>query len=863
APAPPGPALARPRRPSGATLVSLAVLTVIAFAQRPGKVTFDTKLDLAIRPGDFLYRALFMWNPEATFGELQNQAYGYLFPMGPFFAVFDLLGVPTWITQRLWCAVLLGVAFTGILLLARALDIGTEPARYIGAFGYALAPRMLTEIGPLSSEMLPAVFLPWVLLPLVYSARLGPRKAATLAGLAVLCMGGINAAMVLMALPLPGIWLLTRRWDREHVRLVAWFCAAVLAATLWWIIPLLLLGRYSLPFLDYIESAENTTAPLSLFQALRGTNQWVAYVISGEPWWPAGWALVDSPVLMLATGLIAAIGLAGLARPNLPERRFLVTGMLAGLALLVLGHVGPLDSPISQWWRGLLDGPLAPFRNVHKFEPMLRVTLICGFIHGAGVAWRTAWRRKAEIAVAGVLVFAVAAPAWLLDLRPGPGFDGIPGYWRTASTWLADQDKHARTLLLPATGFGEYVWGRTVDEPMQPLADSPWAIRSQVPLGSEGNTRYLDAIESSLASGRGSPGLAPFLARAGVRYLLVRNDVDRTRLGMPSLHLVHSALAASRGIRHVAAFGPKTSLDYYGNSSLVDSGKRPALEVYEVAGPIRRVSAVSVDDAVTLSGGPESVLPLLEQGLIDGDQPTVLAGEPGGWASDLAGPRIVTDGLRKRERNVGRVHDNVSFTLADSDPIRQKRPALDILPLRGEGRLTEAVYHGVRGVTASTSGGYADAYGFTDASFLPFAAIDGDPKTLWRSSSLTGPQGQWWEVELDTPQVLDRIRMTFIDDIRVAWPISEITITTDSGSVRRDVPLGPGPHEFTLPSGPTNRIRITVTGMIGDREEGNVGIREIELPGLEPTRSLRVPLPGPGDDWPTLAFSRGADPRPA
>ena len=848
-------------RRNWATLACFAALTLLSFVQLPGKVTFDTKLDLAVRPDDFLARALHMWTTESTFGELQNQAYGYLFPMGPFFTVFQWLHVPPWVAQRLWCALLLCVAFYGVVLVARALDIGSEPARLIGGLGYALAPRMLTEIGPLSSEMLPAVCLPWVLLPLIYAPRLGPRRAAALSGVAVLCMGGINAAMVLMALPLPGLWLLTRQWTRDHIRLVVWWCGAVVAATLWWIIPLLLLGRYSLPFLNYIESAQNTTGPLSLFQSLRGTNQWVAYVISGKPWWPAGWALVDSPILMVATGLIAAIGLAGLARSNLPERRFLVLGMLSGLVLLVIGHVGALDSPFSHQWQHLLNGPLAPFRNVHKFEPMLRLTVILGFVHGAGVAWSTAWRRRLEIAFVGLLVFAVAAPAWLLDLRPGPGWDEIPPYWRTASAWLAQHDQSSRTMLLPASGFGEYTWGRTVDEPMQPLADSPWAIRSQVPLGSEGNTRFMDAVENVLAAGRGAPGLAPFLARAGVRYLLVRNDVDRTRLGVPSLHLMHSALAASRGIKHVKSFGPQVRLDYYDASSLVDSGSRPALEVYEVAGPINRISAVAVDDAVTVSGGPESVLPLLEQGLIEGDQPVVLAGEPG--LDTASGPRIVTDGLRRRERNVGRVHDNLSFTLADSDAVRQKRPALDILPLRGENRLTTAVYHGVRGVSASTAGGYADAYGSTDPSYLPYAAIDGDPRTLWRSSSLTGPVGQWWQVDLDTPRVPDSIKITFVDDVRIAWPISKIRITTDAGSWVQDVPFGPGPHEFALPDGPTDKIRISVVKMVGDREDGNVGIREIAVPGVDTSRSLRVPPAGPGVGWPTLAFTRGTDPRPA
>ncbi|MQA27128.1 MAG: DUF3367 domain-containing protein, partial [Micromonosporaceae bacterium] len=839
---------------------SLVALTVISFVQLPGKTTFDTKLDLAVRPADFLGRALRMWNPEATFGELQNQAYGYLFPIGPFFVLADLAGIPTWVAQRLWCALLLGAAFLGVVLLARALRIGSEPARIIAGLAYALAPRMLTEIGTLSSEMLPAAFLPWALLPLVRAERIGVRRAAALSGVAVLCMSGVNAAMVLMALPLPGIWLLTREWTRQHVRLVAWWCGCVVLATLWWTVPLLLLGRYSLPFLDYVESAANTTAPLSQFQALRGTNQWVAYVVSGEPWWPAGWTLVDSPALMVATGLIAAISLAGLARRNLPERRFLLLGMLGGLVLLTLGHVGALDSPIASQWRELLDGPLAPFRNVHKFDPMLRLTLALGFAHGAGVAWPSVSRRRLELALTGLLVVAVAAPAWLLMLRPGPGWDEIPAYWKNASGWLAEHNPDHRTLLVPAMGFGEYEWGRTVDEPMQPLAESPWAIRNQIPLGSEGNTRFLDTVESALVNGRGSPALAAYLARAGVRHVLVRNDVYRAKLDAPSLQLIHSALAASPGIAPVRSFGPQVRLDAHRGSSLIDLGRRPALEIYEVSGPIHRVSAVAVDDALTVSGGPESVLPLLEQGLLAPDQPAILAGEP---AVEPVGPRVITDGLRRQERNVGRVHDNVSETLADTDPVRQQRPALDLLPLPGEDRLTTADYDGVRSVRASTAASYADAYGSSDPSYLPFSAFDGDPATLWRSSSLVGPVGQWLEVELDTPRVFDSVRIRFSDDVRIAWPVSRIRISTELGSQEHEVPEGPDPHTYAVPPGPTSTLRITVTRMVGDREDGNVGIQEIDIPNLDASRSLRVATAGPGTGPPSLAFTRGSDPRPA
>lgn len=845
------------RNPAAWVMVGL---TLLSFLQRPGRTTFDTKLDLAIDPLAFLGRALHLWNPEATGGELQNQAYGYLFPMGPFFAGGQLLGLPPWLTQRVWCALLLCLAFGGMLALSRALRIGSEPARFAGALAYTLAPRMLTEIGSLSAEMLPAVLLPWVLLPLVKVNRIGsPRRAAGLSALAVLAMGGINGAMVAMALVLPVLWLATRRFTAEHAKLCAWWCASVLAACLWWILPLLLLGEYSLPFLDYIESATNTTAPMSLFQVLRGTNQWVAYVVAGTPWWPSGFMLIDNPILMLVTGLVAAIGLFGLVRARLPERRFLVLGVLTGLTLLTVGYVGTLDGPLAFAVRDLLDGPLAPLRNVHKFEPVLRLPLVLAFTHAItgrlpGMARGTSRVRatRARIAVAAVLVAIMAAPAWLLTLRPGPGWAEVPDHWHEAMTWLGDTDPNARTLLLPGSGFGDYTWGRTVDEPAQALARSPWAVRSQIPLGSEGNTRVMDAVEDALADARGSAALAAFLARAGYRYLLLRNDIDQDGTDAPPPAALRAGLAGSDGLHRIADFGPPVTLD--------GVGRVPSLEIYEVERAVPRASVVATEDVPTVSGGPESMLALLEAGVLDAGAPAVLAGDGG-----LPDSRewLVTDGLRHRERNVGRVRDNLSQTLTAAQAPRQRRPSTDVLPFPGREHQTVAAYRGIRDVTASTSISYADAVNGSDPSGLPFAAIDGDPLTAWRSSSFTGPDGQWLEVELDTPRRVDEVGLAMVDSLRVGWPVTRVRITTDNGGVEHEVARGGGSQRFTTAPGLTSTVRVTVLGVAAGRQSGNVAISELAVPGVTPTRALVVPedaAPAAGQRV-SFVFTRGAGPR--
>ncbi|PWR12800.1 DUF3367 domain-containing protein [Micromonospora acroterricola] len=866
--------LVRRVRASAGTVLSVLLLTAIAVGQRPGQVTFDTKLDLAANPLHFLARALHLWNPEATSGELQNQAYGYLFPMGSFFAGGQLLGVPPWITQRLWSALLLVAAFYGLLRLARALAVGTEPTRYAAALGYALAPRMLTEIGALSSETLSAALLPWVLLPLVRVDRIGsPRRAAALSALAVLGMGGINAAVVLLALVLPGVWLLTRRWNRDHLRLVGWWCLCVIGVCLWWIVPLLLLGEYSLPFLDYIESSTTTTAVASLFQGVRGTNQWVAYIVQGDPWWPAGWLLIDNPVLMTLTAVVALVGLAGLAGNLLPERRFLVLGFLAGLTLLTVGYVGSLDSPLSAQVRDLLDGPLAPFRNVHKLDPVLRLPLMLGFAHGVdaaatrlhtAIARRRPGVRLRPLAFVPVLllVLAAAAPAWLGQLRPGPGWSDLPPHWRAAATWLADRDALARTLMVPGSGFGQYEWGRTVDEPLQALAGAPWAVRHQIPLGSAGNTRMMDTVESVLSRGQGSAGLADFLARSGFRHLLLRNDIDRTQVDAPPVAVLRRALTDSPGIARVAAFGTTGSASTPGSPVDDDAGPLPSIEVYEVQRPVPAANAVLTADVPTVSGGPESLLPLLEQGLVERDRPVVLAG-------DRAAPEgerwIVTDGLRRRERDIGRVRDNLSQTLTATEAGRQGRVALDLLPFAGKRHQTVATYQGVREVSASTATSFTDNLTPADPSHLPFAAVDGDYATAWHSAALAGPVGQWLEVDLDTPRPVGQVSLAFVDDLGVGWPVTRFRVTTDRGSVEHEVARTLGAHSYYTLPGSTSRVRITVLAVADGRTDGGVGIRDLRIPDTTPRRALRVPtdLPAAGTGPVAWSFSRGPSDRRA
>jgi arabinofuranan 3-O-arabinosyltransferase len=827
------------------TTVCLGFLA-LTLSQQPGRIVADTKLDLTIDPWGWLGRALQLWEPEGFAGQVQNQAYGYLFPMGPFFGVGQSLGVPGWMVQRLWMALLLSVAFVGVSVLARQLRIGTPGSRLIGALAYALAPRMLMGLGATSIEVLPMALAPWVLVPLVAGATRGsPRRFAALSGLAVFCVGGVNAVATSAVLPLAALFLLTRPAGPRRRRLMGWWAPSVVLATAWWAGPLLLLREYSPPFLDYIETAAITTSSTGLLSTLRGTTQWVAYLADGEgPLWPTGWTLVHDALPVLATVLLAAVGMLGLVWAQLPERSWLVLGFLSGLALLTMGHLDTVQGVLAEPLHEALDGVLAPMRNVHKYDPVLRLPLALGVAHLLGLlAGRMRRPRaggiaaRAAIALVVLALVATASPAIGGRLSPDTGFEAIPEYWEETAEWLAESQPSGRAMLVPASSTGTYIWGSTSDEPMQALADSAWTVRSAIPLSATGHIRVLNAIEERLARGEGSPGLARYLARAGISHLVVRNDLDSGAVGSIRPVLVQQALRDSPGLRRVTSFGPRVPAEPVLFGRVLDAyltPQRPAVEIYAVADPAPVAYTTSLDDAVPVVGGPDGLLALEDRGLIT-DRPALLVDGGSGPADGT----LVSDAQMRRERMYGRTADAVSAAMTAEEPRRLEGPERDYSYPGSE--LHESVVR-LDGATVSAASSASDATsaGASIVGDQPYAAIDGDLSTAWRPADRLGePQDVWWRIEVDEPITADAVVLRLADDPGQDLP-SGVRITTDSGA--RTVALADttDPQRLVLPDGPTTSLTIGVAG----KTRAVLAVTELEIPGLSVTRTVVTPRPG-------------------
>jgi arabinofuranan 3-O-arabinosyltransferase len=855
-----------------------AVALALTFAQSPGQISPDTKLDLTANPLRFLARATNLWNSELPFGQAQNQAYGYLFPHGTFFLIGHLLGVPGWITQRLWWALLLTVGFWGLLRVAEALGIGSPSSRVIGAAAFALSPRVLTTLGSISSETLPMMLAPWVLLPTILALRgtsgRSVRVLAAQAGLAVALMGAVNAIATLAACLPAVIWWACHRPNRSWWRYTAWSLLAFALAILWWVVALVLLRNVSPPFLDFIESSGVTTQWSSLVEMLRGTDSWTPFV---APTATAGAPLVTGSVAILGTCLVAAAGLAGLASREMPARGRLVTMLLIGVVLMAAGYSGGLGSPLADQIQAFLDAGGAPLRNVHKLGSVIRIPLVLGLAQALGriplpgsgpvQVWLSAFahperdrRVAAGIVVLTALVVSTSL-AWTSRLTPPGAFSAIPQYWHQAADWLSEHNTGTptpgRVLVVPGAPFATQVWGTSHDEPLQVLGSSPWGVRDSIPLTPPQTIRALDSVQRLLAAGRPSVGLADTLARQGISYVMLRNDLDPETSRSVRPILVHRAIAGSPGLQPVAQFGapvgPGTLAGF-----VADSGLRPqypAVEIYRVtvAGDPGAPYFADVGGLPRIDGGPEVLLRLDERRRLLGQPPLgpVLTTADARGAGLPTQDITVTDTPVARETDYGRVDQHSSAIRAAGDARRTYNRVPDY-PVPG----TDTVFGGWTGGRITVSSSSSDATAMPDVApaTSPTAAIDGDPATAWVSNALQAAVGQWLQVDFDHP-VSNAVMTVTPSATAVGAQVRRIEIETATGSTTLRFDEAGKPLTVALPYGETPWVRLTAAAT-NDGSAGvqfgitDLSITQYDASGFAHPLTLRhtalVPAPPPG-----------------
>jgi arabinofuranan 3-O-arabinosyltransferase len=846
----------------GAFVLAMAAVIPQAF----GRQFVNTKLDLITSPTTLLSHLLNLWDPNGWFGYLQDQYQGYAFPVAPFFALGHYLAVPPWVTERVWMAILITGAFWGVVRLTEALDIGSLPTRLVAGLAFALWPTFTVLIGINAAAIAPGILLPWVLVPLVKGCKGGsPLRAAALSGLAVLLIGGVNAADTIDILIMPALFLLTRQRSARRRSLMSWWVICIGLAVLWWLIPLLFLGKYGFNFLPYTEQSAVTTGTMSAAASLQGIGDWVSYLkVGGINWDPSGAALASIPLALFGSALAAGVGLFGLARRDIRERRFLLVVLAVAAGLTMAGYWGQLGGPFGGILRPLLNGGLQPFRNVYKFEPLLALPLTIGIAHALHVL-RPRLRNKGSIIIVSLLavgtLVSLASPYLMGRASTPNSFVAVPKYWYQTADYLAKHAPRTTALVLPDAAHGYYTWGWSIDEPLEAINKSPWIDREVAPYSGAGSTRVIDAIDQAFRTGLPQPGLAALLHRSGISYVVVQDDSEWQLSDSPSPSTVHNVL----NLAHMsvsASFGPtiKTTTGNNPTLSLAPGGftvRFPAVQIFKVPGSSSPLATYATATAALVSGGPEADFQLFNQGILKQDQAVILAGDRVGGT--YTGPLwAVTDTLRRESYQFGLVNDNYSYTLAANQKVPPgsgrpdgPQPPRQLLPFSGQQHQTVEQFTGATSVDASSYGSWV----LDLPEYNPANVFDRDSSTGWAAGSAGGSVGQWIGIHFLKPR---QLRGTHIKLLASSHrPVAtEVQVSTNRGSVISHLTPNSTSQVLRVPAGKASWMKVTFTKVTHQVTAGaDAGIQEISIPGLHVQPYLKPPQEDVGKGAKKTVFS--------
>jgi arabinofuranan 3-O-arabinosyltransferase len=871
---------ARPVAGSSSALSRLWVLLLGALAylpplsSAPGRMPSDTKLYLYLNPDRLISDAIWMWEPRQFGGWVPHQTVGYLWPAGPWYWLFEHLGVPDWIAHRLWIGTILFAASTGMRWCAKQLGLANTPA-LIAGLAYGLSPFLLAYVGRTSGLLLPWAGLGWMLGIIVRATKRPAsswREPAQLA-LVIACLGGLNATAVILISPPLLLWLadsVARRviTPRRCAVLVGQVTLLATGVSLWWMGGLVLQGKYGANVLAYSETLDSVTFTATGSEVLRGVGYWLFYVVERSgPLTVASEPYQTSTLTIAVSFAVVLLAIVGLLLTRSMIRRFAGWCLLAGVVIAVGVHPISDPSPLMSLVANHATSSWAlAFRSSTRAVPVILVALSLGIGLLAGwIQLRLAdrpilWTRLAQICLAGLLIANLPA-LWNRQLvNPSQSRDqDVPQAWEDAADSLdADIDQGGRVLQLPGTEFGVHRWGNLVDPLLPGITDRPIITRDLVPVGSPGAMDLLYALDDRVQDGTLEPSsLAPIARLLGVDDVLLTGDVAYERYRTRHPVRVDAVLDRAADVGPPVAFGEPVvnqaesvldASDLAGRSStepLAPVSIRPIADPV----PIDRVK----ERSVLVVGSGMGLVDAAAAGLIDGTELIrYSASDPAATQAPSSTPSaptsvIITDTNRKQahqwrgSRDVSGMTEDIGPAVLDADLADHRLP---VFPDLAPDRFTTASQRGP--VTARASD-YGDpiTYRPEDRAFF---VLDGDPSTAWRVADRGEPVGE--RIRLDVTDGAPLTRLTVIQDQAVGagrW-ITAVRVRTPTGTL--DVALddtsrsAPG-QLIELPAGSTlwAEVEITATST-GPRpvypELGPVGFGELRLDDRTPTEEVVV-----------------------
>jgi hypothetical protein len=859
----------------------LAVVTVVPlFAGGRGLINADTKQYLYLDPFDLLERSRTVWDSRVGGGAVTHQAVGYLWPMGPYYALMDALGLPDWAAQRLWVGGLQLAAALGALALFRHL-LPRSWVHVPAAALYGLSPFVLGHITSQSGLLVPFAGLGWLVLCMARAVE-EPRSWRWPAAFAlvVTTCGSLNGSSVFFVVLAATLWVpvalagggAPARGDGARVLLRAG--SLTLVTQVWWLVAYAVGGAYNLPILETTETVRTTNATTSAPELLRGLGYWFFYGGDTEgPW------LRDLTTPYLTSGLLLmvsfAVPLLALAAGSVLRWRHrayftLLIGLGACLAVgaYPIGDSSPAGAAFERLSR--TSDLVLSLRNTQRAAALVALGL-AGLVAAALTALH---RRQPRAATAGaVLVAVLVAGAMPAQWRSGlvaerfHRHEDLPAAWLTVGDALDDGE--GRVLELPGSDFATYRWGETLDPVSIGLTDRPMIARELVPLGGDAGADLLEALDRGIQEGWFEPGaLAPVARLLGASQVLVRNDLAyeryrtvRPRVGWPLLSSdgtgLGEAVTFGEGYQNVA--GPTRPMIDEIELGLEPGPDPPQLALLDVPdGGREPLSTERVGAGMVVDGDGEGVVAAAAAGLLDADGALLLGADVvrAGDAADVSDARtlvVLTDTNRKRAKRWYSLRENAGATEPVDHAVVTDDPSdarLEVAGTTPAGTQTVVEWRGIERV-------WADAYGGANSLVpeeRPSNALDGDPTTAWRSELGVDGSRRRWGVELSAPSDADHVTLVAPQDRLGTVTVTRVRITLD-GDRRIDVDVpadatGPAGTEITLDGEPFTRLEVEI--LATSPYAGLGGFAEVEIPGVEMQEVVVLPTALASDLGPAL-----------
>ncbi len=857
----------------------LAVVAGLAYvpllAVRPGIITPDTKTYLYLDPTKFLSQVAFTWNPTVALGTVNHQYIGYLLPMGPFYAVFHLLGVPVWVAQRLWLGTILFGAGLGVLYLSRILGL-KGPGPIAAALAYMLSPYFLQYAGRISVILLPWAGLPFMLGLTIVALRRGGWREPALFAFVVALVSGINASSVIYVGVAPILWLfyavvvLRESTWRHALATGLRISLLTLGACLWWIAGLEVEAAYGVNVLKFTETVPSTSATSNPADILRGLGYWYFYGTDHlGPWTNAAVRYTQNVWLIGTSFAVPVVSLVAAAFVRWKERAYFLVLLFVGLIL----SVGPFPytdpTRIGGWLKSFMTSTTAglALRSTDRATPLILLALFMLL----GSALTALWLRLSFVGIATALCVAGLVIANVPSLFNGDTIANnftqpaaLPSYELTAINHLNATHPGTRVFAIPGNDFASYDWGDTVDTPQAALLNRNFVTREQQVMGSIATADTLYAIDGPIQDGVANwNALAPMSRLMGVGDVMVEYDQRYAHYGVPQPQLLSLQLRQTpSGLSDPKSFGtPRpnvatvSTLNEEDLSVQGNAGWPSPIVTYTVAHPRALLRSESDGGAVVMAGDATGLNNLAGLGLLNTNSAIYYAGTLATKPTQLlqlasqGAQLVVTDTNRKQAFRWDTLAANAGYTETPNENSAKtdlSDSPIELFPGTGMTSKTYASYVGAVNVTASS---YGNAVSYTPED-QAYSAIDNNFDTAWIAGTFVpNPKGEWWQAQFTNPVTANHITVVQPQRGDTSRWVSGVTLTFNGKDPVR-YGLTPASHlttgqKLTFPTRTFHTLRVTIDGTTDDTAPpataAAVGFSEIEVPGQSVHQVLQMP----------------------